>query len=241
MIEPSLRVFEVPFVFETPEEVSAAHAALDSLFAERLRRDGYELLGWAEVGFVYLFSKEPVRTAADLRRLKVWLWEGDPLAKALLEEMGVSPVPLNITEVLTALQTGMVNAVYSTPYGCISLQWFTRLGYMTSVKITHAMGAVVVTKRAFDRLDDRQRMIVYRIADDVFRRLLEATRAQNREALEVVRSRGIEIVDPDPEALEAFRMVGERVRMRMTGKLYEAEILQRLLDAVQEHRAAVLH
>lgn len=235
-IEPALRILELPFLFRDSEEVELAHATLDAIFGERLRARGFHLLGWAEVGFVYFFSQQPVRSAADLKAQKTWLWEGDPLAQAFLEELGVTPVPLNITDVLTALQTGIVDAVYVTPYGCLSLQWFTRVKHMVDVPITHSVGAVVLDEQQWARLAPVQAAVVERIAADVFGRLNEATRQQNREAQEAILSRNITLVPLDAGALEGFEAVGRRVWDRLSGKLYERELLDRLTGALARAR-----
>ncbi|MBD3237149.1 MAG: ABC transporter substrate-binding protein [Candidatus Eisenbacteria bacterium] len=237
-IEPALRIMELPFLFRTADEVALAHEILDATFEERLRARGFELLGWAEIGFVYLFSDAPVRSAEDLSGKKMWLWEGDPLAEALLDALGVSPVPLNITDVLTSLQTGIVDAVYTTPYGCLSLQWFTRLAYMTDLPITHALGAVVLSKKQFDRLTPAQMAALRRNADEIFARLIAATRAQNDEAAEVVVERNIERVAPRPGSRDDFQAVGRRVWDQMAGQLYERELLDRLLRGLQQARGA---
>ena len=144
-IAPSLRVMELPFLFQNAAEVHAVHEKLDPLFERTLHDAGYTLVGWAEVGFVYLYSKTPVASAADLKGQKVWLWEGDPLAEAFLHAAGVAPVPLSITDVLTSLQTGLITTVYITPYGCIGMQWFSRVAYTTDIPLTFSTGAVVVT------------------------------------------------------------------------------------------------
>lgn len=235
-IEPSLRIMELPFMFRDSNEVELAHEMLDPTFEQRLRGRGFELLGWAEVGFVYLYSQQPVRGTDDLRPLKMWLWEGDPLAKALLDELGVSPVPLNITDVLTSLQTGIINTVYTTPYGCLSLQWFTRLKYVTDLRISHAMGAVVISKKDYDKLSPAEIETVRRLSADVFGRLNAATRQQNDEALAVLLQQGLQRVAPDEASTAAFRVIGQRVWERMTGVLYERDLLERLTAALEQSR-----
>ncbi len=235
-IESSLRIMELPFMFRSPEEIDRVRDELDPLFERRLMEKGFVLLGWADVGFVYLFSQEPVRSPEDLRQMKMWLWEGDPLAQSLIEACGVSPVPLNVTDVLTSLQTGIINTVYTTPYGCLSLQWFTRLSYMTDLPITHAMGAVVVSKRSFDELTAQETATVHRIADDVFGRLQIATREQNLESIEVVAERNIERVPPDPNRVTEFEAIGRTVWREMTGELYEQALLDQLTDALARMR-----
>ena len=235
-IESSLRIFELPFMFRSAEEVSLAHETLDPILEQRLRDRGFELLGWAEIGFVYLFSHAPVASASDLKRMKMWLWEGDPLAEALLREFGVSPVPLNITDVLTSLQTGILNTVYTTPYACLSLQWFTRVDYMTDVPITHAMGAVVLNKKTFDKLRAEQQATVKRIAADIFDRLLAATRQQNREAADVIAERNIARVAVSQQDVRGFEATSRRVWEQLVGVLYERDLLDKLTGVVEASR-----
>ena len=81
------------------------------------------------VGFVYLFSKQPIAGGEALKKAKMWLWEGDALAEAFYKEAGVVPVPLAVTDVMTSLQTNLIDAVYCSPLACLALQWFTRVQY----------------------------------------------------------------------------------------------------------------
>ncbi len=236
-IEPSMRILELPFMFRNTAELEAAHAALDPIFAERLRARGYHLLGWAEVGFVYLFSQQPIRTAGDLRAQKVWLWQGDPLAEALLDACGVSPIPLDITDVLISLQSGIVNTVYVTPYACLSLQWFSRLKYRVDFPLTFSNGAVVLDGKAYDRLDESQKETLSRIAADVFSRLNQATRQQNEEAIAALGEARIQSIAPDPAAVAEFKQIGTNVWDTLAGKLYDKDLLDRLIAVVNQARS----
>lgn len=231
-IEPSLRILELPFLFRSADEVDLAHRVLDQVFEERLRARGFHLLGWADVGFVRFFSRHAVRDAGDLRAQKTWLWEGDPLARAFLEELGVNPVPLNITDVLTALQTGIVDAVYVTPYGCLSLQWFTRVKHLVDIPITHAMGAVVLSEKQWSLLAPEEAGAVARLAEEIFGRLNAATREQNDEAEEAILTRGLGRTELAPGAMEGFEAIGRRVWDRLAGVLYERDLLDRLTGAL---------
>lgn len=232
-----LRVLELPLLFSTQEEVETVHAKLDPEFEKILAKKGYTLLGWAEVGFIYLFSKKPVRNGEDLKRLKVWLWEGDPLAEAFLDELQVSPVPLAVTDVMTGLQTGLVEAVYVSPLGAIALQWFTRVKYMTELPLTHALGAVVVKSDALDRISAEDKKTLLTCSREIFKKLAKATEEENREAAEVLRERGIEFVDPDPSARAEFKTRGRKVWNRLVGDLFDEALLNRVLDAVKDARA----
>jgi len=236
-IAPSLRVMELPFLFQSNAEVAAVHAKLDPQFESTLSDKGYKVLGWADVGFVYLYSKDRVEKAEDLRANKVWLWEGDPLAQAFLERAGVSPVPLSITDVMTSLQTGLISSVYITPLACIALQWFTRVQYTIDVPITHAMGAVVVTDKAWAKVPEEHRPVIENLAGEYFERLRVATIEENKKSIDVIAESGVEVISPSAEDLAAYREIGKDVASALTGKLYDAALLAAVTAELEAQRA----
>ncbi len=237
-VAPSLRIMEVPFLLRDSSEVDAVHRAMDPIFEAELEQAGFVLLGWAEVGFVYLYSRQPVASLDDLRRQKVWVWEGDPLAEALFREADISPVPLAISDVLTSLQTGLITAVYVTPLANIAMQWFTRIAYTTDLPLTYSMGAVVISRDSWEKIPAQHRPVVRRLCDEYFGKLSEATRRDNAESMKVMAENGIRtVVPPDPE-IAAFREIGERVRLRLVGSLYNQSILDKVLQALEDHRSA---
>ncbi len=235
-IASDLRVLEVPFTFESMAEVHAVRDSLGPAFERMLRDAGFELLGWSDVGTVYLFTKEQVRSADDLHRLRMWLWEGDPLAEAFLKELGVSPVPLPITDVVTSLQTGMIDGVYNSAIACIALQWFTRVSAMTDMPVTYSMGAVVVTRKIFDSLSPSAQAILKESSREYFAKLNEATDREGAQAIEVLKGKGIQIVPLAEADKGSFAKVGATVREKLVGKLYTRETLDavlRVLDGLR--------
>jgi TRAP-type transport system periplasmic protein len=237
-IAPSLRVLELPFLFRNEDEVRAVHQKMDPVFEQNLREAGFTLLGWAEVGFVYLYSKSPVTSTTELRNQKVWLWEGDPLAEAFLKAAGVSPVPLAITDVLTSLQTGLVTTVYITPLANIALQWFTRLSYVTDIPLTFSLGAVVVQNSAFDKIPPAEQAVVKDCCRIYFDKLRDATVADNAKSVEVIGKSGVKSVAPGPGEIESFNKIGEQVRHELVGKLYDQATLDQVTAALDAYRAA---
>lgn len=236
VVAPALRVLEVPFAFETTDEIDAVYAELGDELERLLDQAGYALIGWAEVGFVHLFTKRPVRSLEDLRNLKMWLWEGDPLAEAFFSEANVAPVSLSITDVYTSLQTGLVDGVYSSPYAAVVLQWHTQVKAMSEAPITHAMGAVIVSKPVWEKVSPESRAKVREIADDVFGRLKEASRRENHQAIDDIRAAGIEIVPVGAAQMQVFRDIGERAAAREVGALYPAELLARMQGVIAARR-----
>jgi TRAP-type C4-dicarboxylate transport system substrate-binding protein len=236
VVAPALRVLEVPFGFESEAEIDAVYGELGDELETLLDGSGHTLLGWAEVGFVHIFTKRPVRNLSDLKSLKMWLWEGDPLAEAFFAEAGVTPVSLSITDVYTSLQTGLVDGVYSSPYAAVVLQWHTQVSAMSEAPITHAIGAVIVTNAAWKKISPEAQAEVRRIADDVFARLKTSSRQENRDAVGDIRQAGIEIVPIDDAAMQVFRDIGERAARRNVGALYPEDLLMRVRAVIAETR-----
>jgi TRAP-type C4-dicarboxylate transport system substrate-binding protein len=201
------RVLELPFLFRDVDEIDYVRSRFTTQFQDGFSANGYELLGWMEVGFVHMFSTEPVASIEEMKSRRVWLWQGDPLGQAFFTASGISPVPLSIVDVYTSLSTGLIDTVYCTPLAAIALQWFTKTKYVSSISLTNGMGGLVVSKRFFDSLPaDLQTLLrdTGRVAGE---RLIEATRADNEQSLGELRRRGLQFVAPgqgmsEPELLE---------------------------------------
>ena len=142
-------VLQIPFLFQKYEEVDTVLAKMDSFFRKGLEDSGHILLGWSEAGFIYLMSTIPISSVADLQKAKAWSWEESPISKAIFDEAKVSAIPLSIPDVLVGLQTGLVSVVYAPPTGAISLQWFTKVKYLTDVPLLYLAGVKRVSDRPY--------------------------------------------------------------------------------------------
>ena len=235
-VAPGFRALELPFMYQNLEEVDYVREKLNSHFVDSFGEKGFALLGWADVGFVYLYANEPIRSPEDLQRAKIWTWSGDKLAALFFKAFDVSPIPLALPDVLTSLQMGVVNAVYSPPLACIALQWFTRVKYMTDVPITYGFGAMLVSNRALKKVSAEDIRILKDLADKYSQSLVAKTRRQNVEAIDLIRKEGVEVLSVDPEVSRAFFTVGRSAWRDGVGDLYPAELLERVSSTVEEYR-----
>jgi len=236
-ILPAVRVLDLPFLFRNYKEIDEVHKELEGFFAEQFRQKDFELLSWAEVGNVHLFSQEPIRKVSDLAKLKVWTWSGDPIAKETFSAMGTNPVPLAITDVTTALNTGMIDTVYAPPLGAIALQWNLSVKTMTSLPLAHSTGAILVSKNFAQKISPEH----FKIMKEEFQRSMESLtlklRKQTEESVALLEKGGIKIL-PIPEGadLKEFYKVHDRVAQALTGKVYPKEVLDRVYDILKKNR-----
>lgn len=197
-VVPNFRVLGIPFLFNSYDEVDRVKEKIMPRFQDEFDRKGLVLLAVSEVGFVYTMSTFPISTLAELKQSKAWAPEGDPISQVLLETVGVTPIPLSIPDVLTSLQTGLINTAFNSYYGAIVLQWFTRISYITDIPFAYAYGAFVLDKKTFSRLPSHYAELMRNAAKTHFDKLLLDTRKSNEESKEVLIQNGITMVQPTP-------------------------------------------
>jgi TRAP-type C4-dicarboxylate transport system substrate-binding protein len=237
-IAPEVRVLDSPFLFRTYDEVDHIYERMGKEFEEAFREKNFVLLGWAEVGFVYVFTNTPVRTLADMKGVKMWMWEGDPVAEATFKAFGISPIPLSVVDVLTSLQTGLINGAYVSPYAAVALQWNTRVKYMMGVPLADACGAVVVSGKTFEKLPADLQEILLRNGRKFMRDLTVKSRQENAAAIETLKKTGVTVVDVKSETtLQEYARLGREAREALVGRLYDAEFLSKVETALEEFRA----
>ena len=231
-ILPEVRVLDLPFLFRNDREIEVIYEKMTGYFAARFEAKGYILLGWVPVGWIHFFSNQPVSTVASLQPRKAWMWEGDPLVQETYRGLGVSPHPLSVTDVLLYLQTGIVDTVYASPMAALALQWFTKVKYMSELRMANATGAVLMTKKMFNRLPDKHQQAVREVSANFLQKLVKKVQEDNYQAITLMKQNGLKMAPlPDAGELEKFYAVGRQVQIEMKGKLFS----QAVLDQVMSH------
>lgn len=233
-ILPSVRVLDLPFLFRNKKELDFIQEKYFDWFAKAFEESGHILLGWAEVGPVYIFSNEEIHSLQDMKGHKMWMWEGDPLAAALFKALNLAPYPLSVTDVLMALQTGMIDTVYVSPLGAISLQWFTKVKYMMDLPMAISTGAVTIYKSQFLKIAPEDRKIIQDVAASSLKKLTLTSRSDNEKSVQLMKDYGIKVISvTDPARIEEFRRVGDPVRKELTGKLFPQELINGIMKDLE--------
>jgi TRAP-type C4-dicarboxylate transport system substrate-binding protein len=235
-VAKKVRILDAPFMFKNYDEVDFIVNKFEPEFLKAFEDGGFVLLGMAEVGFVYVYSGKPVASPEDMKGVKMWMWEGDPIAQAAFEAIGISPIPLSITDVTTALQTGMINGVYTSPLALIALQWFTKVKYMMGEPLADSQGAVMLSKKMYDSLPKDIQDILVSNGRKYFRQLTLSSRKENAQSIETLKQKGITVMVPQKSVAAQFEANGKRARQLLVGKLYSQEFLTQVESSLQTYR-----
>ncbi|MBI5215924.1 MAG: TRAP transporter substrate-binding protein DctP [Ignavibacteriae bacterium] len=238
-IAQKARILDTPFLFKSTAEVDHVLKTFDTDFNKAFNDGGYVLLGWAEVGFVNIYTNTPVSKPEEMKGVKMWMWEGDPVAEATFKALNINPIPLSLTDVMTSLQTKMIDGVYSSPLGLVALQWFTRVKYMFNLPLADASGAVVISKKKFDGLPADMQEILLRNGKKYMTKLTEASRKENAKSIETMKKQGIKIIEPpSKDVISMYDEIGKKARRMLVGKLYDEGFMNRVEQTVSEFRKA---
>jgi len=237
-IAPKVRILDSPFLVRNEEEVDMLYRDFGKEFEKSLEDGGYVLLGWAEVGFVHVFTSTPIKKSDDLRGIKMWTWEGDPIAETAFRTLGINPIPLSVIDVMTSLQTGLIDAFYTTPYAAIALQWYARVKYMVDVPLADAAGAVLISKKFYDPMPKDLQDILVRNGRLYISKLTQLSRKENAEAIKELNKRGIVTLAANEKDLLEYVEAGIRSRRALAGKLYTEEFLNRIEKSIADFRKA---
>lgn len=233
-IDPAFNVFNIPMFFTSYPELYATLAKLEPVLRQRLDAKGFVLLAWGHGGWVYFFTKAPVSTVEGLRKTKMWVWAGDDKMVTLWKQLGFQPVPLAATDIMSSLQTGMIDSYPTTPLLGLTLQWYRQTPNMVGVGMAPLVGGLVMTKTAWAKIAplDQQKILV--ACTKMQKRLEVEVPRQDTTAVAEMRKRGLTVNAVAAPAAAQFRATAEEFAAGMKGIRVPAEIL----DAARRERDA---
>jgi TRAP-type C4-dicarboxylate transport system substrate-binding protein len=237
-IYPDIELYSLPLLFRNYEEVDLVRTQLDQQLKDGLEEKGFVALAITDGGFAYVLSQKPMGRVEDMSGAKVWLVEDDKMSEIALELAGVSPVPLPIADVYTALQTGLIDTVAAPPMAAIAFQWHTKIRYLTDEPLMYLTGVVAIDRKAFDKISKADQAVVREVVAAAGDRLDADNRAGEDNARDALRNQGIDFVKPSSaeevgrwhdisaEAIEKLRAMGR----------YDDATIQKIQSILQSHR-----
>jgi TRAP-type C4-dicarboxylate transport system substrate-binding protein len=193
-IDQAFNVFSIPLFYEDYDELLHVIDRLTPTIRSRLESRGFVLLGWGNAGWVQVFSKQPIETVDDLRKAKIYMTAGDEVTRQWYIKNGFSPVALAPTDMLTSLQTGMIDTIPSTPLAALAFQWYQQTPYMLDVKLGPLAAATVMSNRAWSQISEADRALLLQHATQLDKRLRTDVPRQDAQSIVEMEKRGLKVV-----------------------------------------------
>lgn len=237
-IDPAFFLFQVPLLFETDAEVQLVLEKMRPELERRLDEKGLVLLHWTNVGWLRFLASKPVANFDDFRQRKQFVWGSEGRMASWYQELGLQPVTLAATDVLTGLQTGLIECLPVTPLAALSLQWFRSAPYMLEHRFAPLLGALVVSKSAWTKISEADRTAMLELARKTEAKLFAEIPRHEEEAVTEMKARGLQVArEPESDAAKWLQL-GSEFQKRFRTHSVPPEVFDQAVKLLEEHRKA---
>lgn len=235
-IESSFDVFGMPFFFENDAEAAYVQQKLAPTLEQRLDAKGFRLIAWGSGGWVQIFSKKPLRSLEDVKAAKLFTSQGDDKSVQWYKANGFHPVALSANDIPTQLKltTGMIDAAPTPPYPALVLQMFRDAKFMLDLRVAPLIGALVVTKSAWAKIEAADQQVLAEAAKAFEQRVMADAPKLDADSVATMKTRGLTVIGLDPKATAEFRTAADKLVATMRGEMVPADIYDM---AVREREA----
>lgn len=237
-IEPSIAALQnLPLLFKNWEEVDYVREKMRGSIEKKFFDKGFVVLGWGDSGWVRFFSKDAAFSPADYKKMKFFAWGSEPEQQDIMKRLGYTPVPLETSDILPSIQTGMINVVPSTPYFALASQIYNTAPNMLEINWAPIVGALVVTRKAWDELSPEAQKVVRSASESAGLEMRTKARKEVEEAVTAMKQRGLVVNKPSPAQMKEWNELADKLYPRIRGSMVPAETFDEVFAHLKAYRA----
>ncbi|MCD6050855.1 MAG: dicarboxylate transporter-DctP subunit, partial [Verrucomicrobia bacterium] len=199
-IEESIRGLQLmPMMFASLEEFDYVRDQMRAGLEKKFLNKGFVVLYWGDAGWVHFFSKYPAQKPDDYKKGKMFVWSGDTDSIGVMKAVGINAVPLEQTDILLSLQTGLIDSVPSVPFFALAGQFDKPAPHMLQVNWVPLLGATVITKKAWDDIPANVQVQLKKSAEEAGVKIKKRSREEALESIAAMEKRGLKVTKMTPE------------------------------------------
>jgi TRAP-type C4-dicarboxylate transport system substrate-binding protein len=235
-LAPSMRGLAVAGQLHSREEATYILSKLKPTIDEEMLRSGYVHVADSALGFSVVFSRTPVRSMADLKSLRPWIWSLDDVLIQQLGAMGLHPVVLPVDQAGRAYDEGKVDGFVAVPSAAMAFQWSAQVRYISDLRVGFLTGCMMVARRAWDAIGHDDRQVLLAASAKLAQRVDAVSRDMDDTLLKTLFTRqGVTMVPASP-ALQIEFNEGLRTGQKALGKVVPPGMTERISGWLAEYR-----
>ena len=232
---PEMDAFQLPFLFKDENQVDFVRKKMRPIIDSLFMKHSYKLLMWVDNGFMNFYSKNPFHTPEELAQQKVWVWSGDPIPTEIFKSLGVSPIPTDVPSVLSSLQTGLLNAVYTSPLACVALQWCGEVKYATLIRMRYETAVIAMPLPLWQSLPGDLQQMMQKNFDQYSARFFKTVWKDHSASIEVMKENGITVVNLSDEERAPFIQKTRPLWDQLADRFYPRWLLDEIQKAIVQY------
>jgi TRAP-type C4-dicarboxylate transport system substrate-binding protein len=237
-IAKGVLALSVPLLIRTDEELEYVLQKMIPYFEEELEKKQFVTILWTFAGWGHFFSKKPIVKPEDLKAQKLWVWEDNANEIQLWKEAGFQPVPLAMPDVMTSLQSGMIEVITATPLSAAAYQWFGIADNMCEMNWAPMVGGIVISKSTWEKIPAGLRTKLLTAAREAGKTLNEETRRTDEEVLGIMKQYGLVVNSVPDTVVQQWQHIVDKYFQRLIEEEFGAEayeMIKVLLDEYRKH------
>ena len=232
-IVPEFSAYYIPLAFQDSEDVAAVTESILPDLKIKLHKQGFKLLHIGELGWAYWFTSKPIRTPADLKTMKIFTWAGDFKWERLWEKAGYNPVPLASVDILSGLQTGLINSFSTIPLYALSQQSFGIANHMLDLKWGVLMAGIVIDERAWSKISKKYHEDLIRTAKSIQDKQKNLNRNAEQESIKAMQKYGLIVHSVNETDMELWRNEVTKMAPELRGNIIPKQIYDKVIKLTQ--------
>jgi TRAP-type C4-dicarboxylate transport system substrate-binding protein len=224
-------------LYDSWEQLDYVRDRMAPKLEAEMDKKGMVVIAWGDAGWVHQFSKTPAKSPDDFRKLKMFVWSGDPESEAAWRAARFQPIPLSATDVMNGLQTGMIDCVGTTPLFALTTSWYTQAKYMEKINWAPLNGATIVLKSEWEKIDEKIRPELVKIGREEGAKLNFQIRKMSDDAIKAMTDRGLTVYPADENAVAEWRKAALEGYGEIRGKVTPAEYFDEAKRLAEEYKA----
>lgn len=230
-IHRPILAFQIPGMFAGVPNFIRARDALRTEINTAFDNAGFALVGFGSTGAPRMFSKNEIRTPAQLRTAHPWQWSDDLILPQVYAEAGATGVRCQVPEVLSHLQTNRIDTVFGSPLVAVSLQWAGSLSFMSDRSNSSSLGALVIKKSKLESIPAADLAVAREVWTQFDALLSRAVNAADERAAATLTSRGVRVVQLTPAERQQWVTLFNGAARRLQGIVGDAAWIARVRAA----------
>ncbi|MCL7939196.1 TRAP transporter substrate-binding protein [Halomonas sp. ATCH28] len=213
---PIFEVDSVPYLAASYDEAQTLWEASREVISEELAEQQLRLLfavPWPPQG---IYTNEAIESGDDLKNLSMRAY--NTASERIAQLVGAVPTQVEVPDIPTAFSTGRVDAMITSPATGADTKAWDYLSHFNHAQLWLPKNMVIVSEKAFSRLDEATREAVLQAAAEAETRGWEMSRQETDDALAVLKENGIEVSEPTPELAELLKEIGATMTEEWAGR-----------------------
>jgi len=233
-IVPDFSAYFVPLAYQTKEDIQAVTDAMLPSLEKQLEDNGFKLLHLGDIGWVYWFSSKPIRTPDELKKMKIFTWAGDFKWERLWEKAGYNPVPLASVDILSGLQTGLINTFATMPLYALSQQSFSIANHMLDLKWGVLMAGIIIDVKTWERIPKKYHKKLVGVTQSIQKKQNTLNKEAELQSIKMMKQYGLSIHTINNQEKDKWKDEVDKMSPDLRGDIIPSNIYDKVINLTNQ-------